>query len=326
MEAYIARRRLLRPGQAVLVGLSGGADSVALAAALRLTGRYVLHLGHVHHGLRQEADGDAEFSAGLARTWGLKFHLERMDTPALARQWQVGTEEAARRGRYEALSAMAARAGAGAVAVAHHADDQVETVLHHVLRGTHLRGLAGMPPRRPLSGRIALVRPLLWARREEIEQFCRRQGLSWRTDHTNLDTEFTRNFIRNDLLPLLRRRVNPRVDEALLRLSGAADQAEGLLEELAAKLFQRACRKRQPGRLLLRLAPLRKAPALLASLALRQALESLSAPRQDLSQDRFADLLAVLSGEATAADLPGGIRAERRQHSLWLYRPGPPQQ
>lgn len=328
MEAYIAARALPVAGRTLAVGVSGGADSVALAAALRRAGEWDLQVAHVHHGLRPEADADAEFVAELARGWELPFHLERMDTPALARKWGAGMEEAGRRGRYQALSAVAARTGAAAVAAAHHADDQVETILHRIFRGTHLRGLAGMAPQRPMGAGVQLVRPLLWARRREIEEFCRAEGLTWRTDHTNLQTDFTRNFIRHELLPLLRRRLNVKADEAVLRLATAACEAQTVLEELADRLFDRACRKRSSDEVVLRVVPLRNVPRPLAAMALRAALAAIASPQQALTQDRYNDLLAVLEGRRPAVDLPGGIRAERRGQGLWLSRrnAGKPQQ
>jgi tRNA(Ile)-lysidine synthase len=320
MGDFIRRHELLPGGARVVAAVSGGADSVALAAALRRAGQWDLHVAHVHHGLRPEADTDAEFVAELARGWELPFHLERIDTPALARTWGAGMEEAGRRGRYQALSAVAARAGAAAVAAAHHADDQVETILHRIFRGTHLRGLGGMAPQRPMGGGVKLVRPLLWARRREIEEFCRAEGLAWRTDHTNLQTDFTRNFIRHELLPLLRRRLNVKADEAVLRLATAAGEAQTVLEELAGRLFDRTCRRRSSDEVVLRVGPLRSAPRPLAAMALRAALAAIATPQQALTQDRYNDLLALVEGRSPAVDLPGGIRAERRGQGLWLSR------
>ena len=323
MQQYVRSHDLLAAGQTVLVAVSGGADSVALCSALRQAGGWTLRIGHVHHGLRPQADTDADFVAELANRWALPFHLERIDVPGLAQQWRVGVEEAARRGRYDALAAAAEATDASAVAVGHHADDQVETVLHRIVRGTHLRGLTGMAPSRRLGGRLDLVRPLLWARRGQIEQFCRRQGLAWRTDHTNVDTDFTRNFIRHEL-PMLRQRLNVRADEALLRLSLAAGEAQATLDQLADELFQRACRKRSSDQVLLRLGPLRKEPPLLAAMVLREALAQLAAPQQQLNRRRFQDLLDLLGGRLRAVDLPGGIRAERSGQNLRLSRQEPP--
>ena len=152
VEAFIASGDLLADGDAVAVALSGGADSVALAASLRSIGRFALHLVHVHHGLRGEAaDADAAFVRELAWEWKLPFVLKEIDTPSLGRQWGVGVEEAARRGRYDALAEAAREAGAPAVAVAHHADDQVETIVMGLLRGGALGALRGMPIARPLG-------------------------------------------------------------------------------------------------------------------------------------------------------------------------------
>jgi tRNA(Ile)-lysidine synthase len=148
---------------------------------------------------------------------------------------------------------------------------------------------------------------MLWARREQVEEFCRRQGLTWRTDHTNVDTDYTRNFIRHELLPLVRQRLNPRADEAILRLAESAALAEEVLVDLAGDLLQRATRKVSAHSILLRLLPLRKAPPLVASMALRMALRRLGAPEQALSSERFADAASVIAGTSPAVDLPGGI-------------------
>ena len=320
LAEYIRRHELFTEDEPVLVAVSGGADSVALAEGLRRLGARRLHLGHVHHGLRDDADADADFVAELARQWHLPFHLERIDTRQLARRWGASIEEAARRGRYQSLSALAERIGVAVVAVAHHADDQVETVLYRLVRGTHLRGLAGMRPRRALTRGVALVRPLLWARRRQIESFCRNAALEWRTDPTNRQTDFARNFIRHEVLPMLRRRLNPQVDEALLRVASAAGEAEAALAELAGRLFERACRRRRPGEVVLRTGPLKKAPALLATMALREALSALAAPEQEMTQQRYVELLELATSRRTALDLPGGIHAERRGQDLYISR------
>ena len=320
MRRFIDEHKLLQSGQGVVVGLSGGADSVALTAALRELGCYRLVAVHVHHGLRDQAQADADFCRELAGQWQIPFRLEYADIAALAAQSGLGVEEAARGKRYELFAAHARAEGASAVAVAHHADDQVETVLHRLFRGTHLRGLSGMRPSRGLAEGIALVRPMLWARRSEVEAFCRQQGLTWQSDHTNAELDYTRNFIRHSVLPMLRERLNAKVDESVLRASASAASAEDALAALAQELFERSCRKASPNEVSLRVAPLRKAPPLLASMALRKALATLNAPQRDLSQDRYEDLLAVLDGRLKSADLPGAVHAAGDGKHLRLWR------
>ncbi len=318
LAAFIRQRRLLQSGQSVLVAVSGGPDSMALAAALLELGGYDVHLAHVNHCIRPDAEADAQFVRESAQAWGVDCHVETVDVPALARRTGLGIEEACRVGRYDALISMARRLRISAVAVAHHRDDQVETVLHRLFRGTHLRGLTGMQERRRLAEGLWLIRPLLWASRSQIEEFCRQRKLAWRTDSTNQEVDYTRNFIRLTLLPLLRERINPKVDEAVWRLSAACVQAKSTLETLAAEVLERSIRKSMPGQMVLRLAPLRKAEPFLASLALRLAVERLGVPQKEFSQERFGDLLAVISGEMSAADLPGGLRASSDGKNLTL--------
>lgn len=312
------RHRLARDRARLVVAVSGGADSVALLDALAETGDYRLVVAHVHHGLRAAADEDARFVEKLAAERHLAFELARVDVPALARQWGVGEEEAARQARYAALIEIALRHHASAVAVAHHAGDQVETVLHRVARGTHWRGLAGMRPSRDLAPNLKLIRPLLWARREEIEEYLRSRGLSWRNDHTNESTDYTRNFIRHKVLPLLREGVNPQTDEAILRLAEAAREVNEVLDELIDRAYTRALRRQLPGRIELRIASLEKHPGLVIRMSLLRALEQLGAPLKEVDSDHVGRLIGVFVGAIPAADLPGGVHARRHGNDLVL--------
>jgi tRNA(Ile)-lysidine synthase len=230
---------LLHGGETVLVAVSGGVDSVALldvlcqlAPALALTIRCV----HVHHGLRSEADTDAEFVQRLAEKLAVPFHLERV-TVRSAPPWE-GLEAEARRARYAALEARALSAGAARIATGHTADDQAETVLMRLLDGAGPRGLAGIAPAR---GRI--IRPLLDARREEVLAHARSRGLDWVEDATNRDPRFLRNRIRHEVLPVLAGVFGPRLAESLCRsaalsrelVSDLDRQAQSELGRLAAR-------------------------------------------------------------------------------------------
>ena len=224
----LLRSPLIRPGDSVLAGVSGGPDSVALAHALRLLSRKKglrVALAHVHHGMRgREADRDAEWVRRLGHRLGLPTYLRRVDVPGTARRQRRSPEDAARRLRYRALAGIARREGFGKVAVAHHADDQAETVLLHLLRGTDPRGLSGMPARRRLAKGVELVRPLLAWTRREVRTYLAIHGLGWRSDRTNADPRLTRNWVRLKLLPLLESKA-PRLRERLVRLAAGAARA-----------------------------------------------------------------------------------------------------
>jgi len=235
---------LFRDARCVLVGVSGGADSVALLAVLReLAERagamWRLAAAHLNHGIRAAAAADARFVQALCASWQVECIVGAADVPAESRRTGESIEAAARRARYAFLADAAERADAQAVAVAHHADDNAETVLHRVLRGTGLAGLAGIPVERPL-GAVRLVRPMLHCRRADIEQFLAARGLSWREDESNRDLDHRRNFLRHDLLPHIREHVNPRAEDALLRLAEQAQAATAFLRTEAEKVLQAA--------------------------------------------------------------------------------------
>jgi tRNA(Ile)-lysidine synthase len=208
--------------QLVIVGVSGGADSLALAHALwTLRARFTLrlHIAHLNHQLRgKESDEDALFVEELARQWNVPATVESHDVAAFARERKLSVEEAARMVRYGFLQQVAEREGARAVAVAHQADDQAETIVMHFIRGAGLAGLRGIQPvaQHPLRPPVRLLRPLLAMTRAEIDAYCAAHQLTPRMDTTNADTTLLRNRIRHELLPLLET-YNPNIRASLRR-------------------------------------------------------------------------------------------------------------
>ncbi len=243
----------------VLIAVSGGADSVALLRAVAALKREcggpgAVYVAHLNHGLRGEAaDADEGWVEALCQEMGLAVSVGRADVGELANQAGDGWEAAARLARYDFLRTMAEQIGARFVATAHTADDQVETVLHHILRGTGLAGLAGIPPTRPLSPSVTLVRPLLRTTRGEIVEYLKVLKQNYRSDASNADVSYTRNRIRQVLLPLIRDRFNSEVDAALLRLAGQASEAQhwlgGHAQELVKKCVTFAGSSSTPARL-----------------------------------------------------------------------------
>jgi tRNA(Ile)-lysidine synthase len=230
LVAFEREHGLLPRGGRVLVAASGGPDSVCLAHFLAQMARrkgFALELFHVHHGLRgRAADRDASSVERLGRELGVPARIARADVKALARKRGLGLEEAGRRERYRLLAARARRGRFSAVATGHHLDDQAETVLLHLLRGTSLEGLGGIAPSRPLAPGVALIRPLLPITRAEVRVYLDLHGLSWREDRSNRDRAFTRNWVRAEVLPLLERRA-PGVKERLSRLAAKVRAATG---------------------------------------------------------------------------------------------------
>jgi tRNA(Ile)-lysidine synthase len=305
-----------------LVAVSGGADSVALMRGLvecRLPGEGRLVLAHFNHRQRgAESDADEAFVERLAGELGLPFVVGRTDA-----QGDGASEESLRAARYEFLKRESGVYGARYVAMAHTADDQVETVLWNVLRGTGLAGLAGIPRIRPLAEATTIVRPLLDVTRADVLDYLAQLQQPFREDASNRSLAYTRNRIRHELLPLLARDYNPHVRQALLRLSNLAGEADDELTGRAAQHGEQMIR-RVPGGVELMADPL--VLSYLSDYILRTLLQHIWREQQwplaDMSLEKWQQLadLARASGKPPAQNFPGGIRAERNGKALRLTR------
>jgi tRNA(Ile)-lysidine synthase len=309
VREFFAPHRPL-PGP-IVVAVSGGPDSVALLRALRAVHDGPLVVAHLNHGFRgAEADADQQFVRELARDVGVEFECARRDVSSAAagKNW----EAAARRVRYDWLTSVALTVGSGWVATGHTADDQAETVLFQLLRGTGLDGMAGIARRRRLADSVELVRPQLAATRGDVLAFLRGLGQEVREDSTNADTKRTRSRIRHQLLPRLVTEYNPRLVEVLARLAAqAADWRRDRATAVAALLEQ--AERPRAGPLLVfdrqRLArDLRSSRRLLWRLVWRRE----GWPRLAMGFREWDRLAGMSRGGPAAIDLPGGIRARRR--------------
>ncbi len=320
---------LLRPGLRLAVGLSGGADSVALLRALaarKVELGLVLHVAHLHHGLRgAEADGDLEFARELAAELDLPFHEARVDTPAEAEKAGESIEEAARRLRYGWFRQRMAGGEFDAVATAHTLDDQAETVLAKFLRGAWTEGLSAIHPVVEFpEGRI--LRPMLGTSRVEVETYLHALGQGWREDSTNRHLTYTRNRIRHELLPVLEG-WNPRLRAHMAQMAELARDEEAWwqaeLARLAPQLLLPGRPVRGGGRVagesglaidVTRFAPL--APAVQRRL-LRHAAGLLGAA-PDFAGTEALRMLALEGRAGQKRELAGGMRAERTPRELRL--------
>ena len=229
----------LTKAQPILLGVSGGADSLALMHGLDVLG-YDVMVAHVDHGLRAESAQEADFVRLLAESRGLPFFRKRADVQQVAETQAESIEEAARNVRYQFLYEQARRNQCQAVAVGHHADDQVETILMHLMRGAALPGLTGMAHRRlmPLwDKKIPLVRPLLGFWRDEIEVYIKEIGITPCDDRSNLDTRYHRNRIRHELIPLLKT-YNPKIKSVIWRMGDVLREEEQFLNKIAEQTFE----------------------------------------------------------------------------------------
>lgn len=304
-------------GTHVVVAVSGGADSVALLAGLlevkqAAGGAGRVFAAHFNHGTRgKESDADERFVRRLCDRLGVALECGRAGA-----EETLASEQAARDARYTFLRAAAEALGARYVATAHTADDQLETILLRVLRGAGLAGLAGVPQQRRLGPAVTVARPLLGVRRAEVEAYLAARRQPYCTDATNLDDCFARNRVRGELLPMLRERFGAGVDEALLRLSGQATEAQEVIACLARDAAARSIQPLEPdarGQRGLAVNPegLTEAPPLVAREAVRLAWREAGWPEQAMGAREWRRVHALLveGPDAPPINLPGGVDA-----------------
>lgn len=313
----------------VLVAFSGGPDSAALLAGLtsvcpaEVRSRIVA--GHFNHRLRgPESEADAEFARRLAHRLGVECVVGTGDVRSAAAQRGDGLEAAARDERYRFLAESAAQLGLRYVATAHTLDDQAETVLHRILRGTGLAGLAGIPSARALAdGTLGLVRPLLGFRRAEVLEYLRFRELPYCVDASNEDLQFTRNRIRRELLPQLARDYNPQIVDALDRLAMQAGEWREVIDTFVAPLVEKAVVRADAAGCILNCRVLADVPTPLVREVLLHAWRQCRFPQQAMG---FAEWTSLATMVAAASDtkqiLPGSITAERRGDHFHLTPSG----
>jgi len=322
---------LLKPDDAVVVGVSGGPDSMALLHVLlalneRAGWNLKVHVAHLNHELRSdESEEDAAFVQAAADSLGIPCTIENRNAAELAGQDAIGVEEVGRRERYMLFGRVCLNVGAKVVAVGHQADDNAETILHRILRGTGLRGLAGIPRSRPLapSSDVRVIRPLLRLSRKDVLAYLGDNGIAYREDRSNDSREPMRNRIRNVIMPQLESDVNVQVREALVRLGEQATWVDEFLRETVGRTFETLIISRTDQELTLNAEAVARKSRIVQSELVRLAYKSFGLGEQALS---FAHLLSALELIADPASgkriqLPNGVTLEKRYHQLIISRP-----
>jgi tRNA(Ile)-lysidine synthase len=294
MVRWMRLHQMAAPGDRIAVAVSGGSDSVALLLLLHSRAEaegWQLAVAHYDHGWRSDSGADAEWVGALASTLSLPFMLGRAESPSAI----ADREQAARRGRYRFLAGLVAAGKATRVATGHTADDQAETVLMRVLRGSGTRGLAGILPVRGLDrglGVTSLVRPLLCATRGELRAWLEQQGEHWREDATNFDTGYLRTRMRHQIMPALLAE-QPELVTRLGSLAEVARAEEEFWQAIVAPLLERMWNSSSGGQLEAERAELGRLPLALLRRLLRAAVER---AQGELRGVDFAALERVVAG------------------------------
>ncbi len=308
VRTTIRQHTLFSQGEAVLVGVSGGADSVCLLHILKELQKELgitIHVAHIHHGIRgEEADRDAEFVRSLCKKWKLPFSLRKISVPEFAETEGLSTETAGRVLRYRCFRELCETRKLSKIVTAHHRNDQAETMLMRILRGAGIEGLAGIRYMR----QDGVVRPLLDVTREEIEAYCTENSLEYCTDSTNIETRYMRNRIRNQLLPELEQ-FNPNVVTALANLAKNMAEDGDFIKGYAKRLYRRIGSP-MPGRrpVVLESESLQMVEPAIRVRLLQLAAEDTMGKGYKADRKHWEAVLSLLEKETGASvDLPDGL-------------------
>ncbi len=311
--------------QRVVAAVSGGPDSTALLLALnslRRKKKLDLAAAHANHALRgDDSEADEQFVRSLCARLEVPLICRRVPVPLDAAERDEGIEATARDLRRQFFAVAARELDAPFVATAHTANDQAETVLHRVIRGTGLAGLAGIPVQRVLAPGVTLIRPLLRLRRSELLDYLAAARQEFCEDRSNLDFAFTRNRLRHELIPYIEQHFNHRVTDAIARLATLSGDAQAIIDAHVDRLARRAIVRQDAHAVTLRVSPLERVSRFVVCEMLRRIWNERSWPLQEVGYDDFTRVADLVHGEATACDLPGGVRAVRSRNRIVLDRP-----
>lgn len=321
VKSYIESNRLISSGDTVILGLSGGADSVCLFLilnSLRQEMAYELKAIHVHHGIRgEQADADAQFVKELCTNYDTELTIIQRNIPEIVRSTGESEEECGRRIRYEVFREEAKKYKYSKIAVAHHKDDQAETVIFRMVRGTGIKGIAGM---KPVNGDV--IRPLLGVSRQEIEDYLAKAGQDYCTDSTNADIDYSRNYIRNEILPGLER-INSSAKNHICALAEDAIEIWNYVEEEGQALISKAeiinddyfkvGNKRYSSKVILNSKPI------IRNCAIKLIISETGASLKDITRDHIESIVDIMgSSKYSEVILPRGIKVVSESGTIYI--------
>ncbi|WP_320043119.1 tRNA lysidine(34) synthetase TilS [uncultured Desulfobacter sp.] len=319
----IREHDMVTPGHSVLIGVSGGPDSMALAQVLiKLKNKLDIRIGlaHLNHMLRgDQALADETFVREFAREHTLDLVVEKRSVADFAKQQRLCVEEAGRNARYDFFNRVACENGFHRIALGHHRDDNVEQVLMNIVRGTGPLGLRGIPPVR----QKIFIRPLIRIPRADILVFLDEINQDYRIDGSNEDTSYLRNRIRHRLIPFLEKEFNPDIKSGIERLSGIIGQEDEFLNQLAGTALDNAVTEREKEEIKLSIPAINKLDRALGARVIRAALLSIKQNLRRISNTHIKDILlfAATQGESgKSLDLPGQIRVYRQKDILLIKK------
>ena len=287
----IKKYELIQPKDKIVLGVSGGPDSITMLDILRQIQEefdFEIVVAHINHMIRKEAIQDEEYVKEYCKKNNIKCFVKRIDVIDLANNRKIGTEEAGRFVRYEFFDEVLNQTGFNKIAIAHNKNDKVETIIMHLLRGSGLSGLKGIEPSR---GNI--IRPLIECERDEIEKYCDENKLEPRIDKTNFENDYTRNKIRNIVIPYIEKELNPNIIETIDRLSEVVKKEDGYLEKVSLDVYDKILIKQEPKQIILELKGFNEQDDVIKSRIILYTVKKLFGSSQGIEKIHINDIIKL---------------------------------
>lgn len=290
----IKKYNLIQECDKIVLGVSGGPDSISMLHILneiKEKFKFDIYVAHINHMIRDEADDDEKYVEQYCKKNNIQCFIKRIDVQQVAYTEKIGTEEAGRNTRYEFFEDVLQEVGANKIAIAHNKNDKIETIIMNLLRGSGLSGLKGIEPIRDNK----FIRPLIECERQEIEQYCEQQNLNPRIDKTNFENDYTRNKIRNTVIPYVKEEFNPNIIETLDRLSQVATDEGNYMDLQTQKIYQRLLIERTEEQIILKLKEFNEQEKVIKSRIILLVVKELMGSAQRIEKIHIEDIIKLCS-------------------------------
>ena len=292
----IRKYNLIEDGDKIVLGVSGGPDSISMLNILKEIKdeqiiKFEIYVAHINHMIREEAIDDEKYVENYCNKNNIKCHIKRIDVVKIANDKKIGTEEAGRKARYEFFEEILKRTNSNKIAIAHNINDKIETIIMHLLRGSGLSGLKGIEPIRDNK----FIRPLIECERSEIEQYCEKYELNPRIDKTNFENEYTRNKIRNIVIPYIKQEFNPNIVQTLSRLSDVAIEEIKYISKQTQKIYQQILIEKEDRQIILNLKKFNEQEKIIKSQLILLTTKQLLGSTQGIEKIHIEDIIKLCS-------------------------------
>ena len=288
----IKKYNLIENGDKIVLGVSGGPDSITMLDILRQLREeleFEIVVAHINHMIREEAIEDEKYVQEYCKKNNIECYIKRIDVEKIANTKKIGTEEAGRKVRYEFFEEILQKTCSNKIGIAHNKNDKIETIIMHILRGSGISGLKGIEPKRDNK----YIRPLIECERSEIEQYCEENKLEPRIDKTNFENEYTRNKIRNIVIPYIKKEFNPNIIETMNRLSELITEEDNYLEKETQKIYNKILLEKNDKQIILKLKEFNEQETVIKNRIIILATKNLFGSSEGIEKIHIQDLIKL---------------------------------